>query len=212
MSYDFCISCADVPVTPTGIQTPLMSPTLPHHKYSYDYPDVRFLGDPLLETVDSAGHCLSWPEVGITVNVPPKAVPTGKAMHIMVWPSLNGPFSLPQDYKLASPVYFISHDSSFLENVNLSVAHFAGLSNEEDCQKMVFLASDKEKDSEDKYRFVELRESSHFIPNTFNGQIWLKEFNVIAVGQKRLQQMEKETTREVSTEGKLSIALTTEYP
>ena len=169
-----------------------MSPTFPHHKYSHDYPGVCFLGDPLLETVDSAGAHLPWPEIGLTLNIPSKAVPAGKALHIMVWPSLKGPFHLPENYTLASPVYFISHDSTFQEDVELSIAHFAALSNEEDCRKMVFLTSKKDKNLEDQYHFVEAGEPSDFIPNTFNGLIRLKEFYAIAVGQKHLQPMEKE--------------------
>ena len=39
----------------------------------------------------------------------------------------SGPFELPEDYELASPVYAISHGLEFNKDVKLFVTHFAKL-------------------------------------------------------------------------------------
>ena len=61
---------------------------------------------------------------------------------VTVRPCLSGPFELPKDYELASPVYTISPGLEFIRDVKLFMAHFADLQNEDDCKNMTFLTTE----------------------------------------------------------------------
>ncbi len=171
-----------------------------HHNYSSDYPGVLFVGDPLLEVADSTGRLLSRPDLGITLTIPSKAVPAGSKMHTAIWPALSGPFKPPEGYSLASPVYFISHESPFQKDVHLSLAHFASLVDRNECSKMTFLGLPSAVDPLEMYSFTELKEESQFVANSAYGTICLKDFRAIAVAKKVIKPVGK--TGALPTTGK----------
>ena len=78
-------------------------------------------------------------DLGVTVNVPSGAVAAGKAVDLTVRPCLNGQFILPEGYKPASPVYLITASTDFLQDVQVSIEHFADLQSKRDCDNMAFL-------------------------------------------------------------------------
>ena len=87
-----------------------------HHKLNGD---ICFLGDPWQQTVTSVGKEISWADIWIKINIPPGAIPEGKPITVTVQPCLTGPFELPEDYELASPVYAISPGLEFSKDLKL---------------------------------------------------------------------------------------------
>ena len=117
--------------------SPILPTLLPHHTRDPRFPGIIFYGDPILKIVDSDGCKLAWPEIGICLHFPPKAVPDGKALHLTIWPCLSGPFVPPEGREFSSPVYLISPAFQF-QDVELSISHFENLRCEEDIASMSF--------------------------------------------------------------------------
>ena len=82
---------------------------------------------------------MSKEDLGVTINVPSGAVAAGEEVDLTVRPCLNGQFILPEGYKPASPVYLIRGSTNFLEDVQVSIEHYAVLESERDCNNMAFL-------------------------------------------------------------------------
>ena len=78
-------------------------------------------------------------DVGVTVNIPHGAVATGKDVDLTVRPCLDGRFILPEGYEPASPVYLVRASTDFLQDVQVSIEHFADLQSKRDCDNMAFL-------------------------------------------------------------------------
>ena len=96
----------------------------------------------LTASVSSAAHVLSWLEYGIMIDIPRDAITNEGS--ITVQPCLSGPFILPEDHKLVSPMFFVSTNAKFAKPVALSLAHHAKLLTEEDCEEMSFVFSSME--------------------------------------------------------------------
>ena len=90
-------------------------------------------------TAEGANIC--WEEIGIEFDIPHGAMPEGKSLELSVWPSITGPFVLPEGYDLASPVYLISPAFDFVHNITLRMYHYCGLETEQQCDNMVFISS-----------------------------------------------------------------------
>lgn len=98
-------------------------------------------GLPLEGVCDFKGGTISWEEIGIEIEIPPRAVPKGRNLELSVRPCLSGPFILPNEYQLASPVYLITPAFEFTRKVKLSIAHFAGLDRNKDSDRMTFISA-----------------------------------------------------------------------
>ena len=92
-----------------------------------------------METVDSSGAMISSIEYGVTIIIPPGAIPEGTQIQVQVLCCFGGPFVLPKDYYLCSPVYIISPSIHLLKDIELWMVHHAYLSDPEDCSQMTFL-------------------------------------------------------------------------
>ena len=146
-----------------------------------------FLGDPLLESVDSDGRNLPWPDAGISINIPPGAIPKGEIVHMKVWPCLQGPFVMPEGYELVSPVYHISPEFDFKEEVEVHVTHFAVLQSEEDCDAMTFVTAQlmlRSENSYPEYHFRDLKKG-RFDKNSRTGTVTLNHFCKLAVARQQ---------------------------
>ena len=153
---------------------------------------ICFLGDPWRETVTSAGKEICWTDIGIKINIPPGAIPEGKPITVTVRPCLSGPFELPKDYELASPVYTISPGLEFIRDVKLFMAHFADLQNEDDCKNMTFLTTESSsfqgesssfQGDSHPYRLL-VQKNGVFQMGSREGEISLRHFSKKAIGRK----------------------------
>ena len=125
----------------------------------------------------SDGGIIAWPEIGFQVHIPPGAVPKGKDISLRVRPCLSGPFQLPKNHQLASPVYLITPAFEFVKEVRLSIAHFARLDSNSDCDSMTFVTSSSKPtyDPQAKYVFKALS-GGIFKKKEHYGMISLKHF------------------------------------
>ena len=157
-------------------------PRFNHHTSSGG---ICFLGDPWRETVTSAGKEICWTDIGIKINIPPGAIPEGKPITVAVRPCLSGPFELPENYKLASPVYAISPGLEFSKDVKLFMAHFADLQNEDDCKNMTFLTTESSSLPGDSppYKLL-VQKNGVFQIGSREGEISLRHFSKKAIGRK----------------------------
>ena len=112
-----------------------------HCQFDPLFPWISFLGEPWQETVTSEGQLLYWDDIGITLDIPPGAVPKDKQLNLTVRPCLSGPFILPEGYKLASPVYLITPAFNFSRDGKLTITHFANVKSETDCKNMTFVSA-----------------------------------------------------------------------
>ena len=168
-------------------------PQFNHHTLTGD---ICFLGDPWQETVTSAGKEIYWPDIGIKIIIPPGAIPKGKPITVSVRPCLSGPFELPEDYELASPVYAISPGLEFNKDVELLMAHFADLQSEDDCKNMTFLTTESSFLPGDSHlcRLL-VQENGVFYKRSREGEISLRHFCKKAIGKKRKRDEKQEQKR-----------------
>ena len=122
-------------------------------------------------------------------DIPPCAVPEGKELELTVWPCHDGPFHLPEDYELASPVFLVSPSFEFSCEINLTMYHFSNLETEEDCERMVFLSSPtapnmKLAGEKPAYQFRVLGRGV-FKPHRNYGQISLTHFCNVGAGRRK---------------------------
>ena len=170
----------------------LLQPQIPpHYKHDSRHPGIIFFGSPLKQLVTSAGvHITSWrEEIGVEFDIPPGAVPEGKELELTVWPCSDGPFHLPEDYELASPVLLVSPSFEFSREINLTMCHFSNLEMEEDCERMVFLSSPttpnmKLARGKPAYQFRVLGKGV-FKPHRNYGQISLTHFCNVGAGRRK---------------------------
>ena len=150
-------------------------------------PDIRFLGSSWKKTITSEGGKICWEEIGIEIVISEGAIPEKTTLELQVRPCLSGPFVLPDDYKLVSPVFLMSPAFEFQKEVTLSVVHFVDIKERTDCQEMSFLESTSTSQDEmlkTKYKFS-LLEGGVFKPNYTRGTILLKHFSTYATGRRK---------------------------
>ena len=147
----------------------------------------------------SDGALIDWgQEIGIEFDIPAGAVPTGKQLDLCVWPCSAGPFRLPEEYELASPVYLVTPSFEFLCDITLTLYHFCAVESEGDCTDMVFLSSSAtphmEERQEPKYQFRVLSKG-RFKPSEPYGSVSLKHFCNTAIGAKKGNCEKSSTTK-----------------
>ena len=172
---------------PSSTEPP--TPKFDHHKFDPAYPGICFLGDPWQETVTSEGKVISWDDdIGIRFTIPPGAVAEGEKLHLTVRPCLNGPFVLPQDRDLASPMYLIQPACNFKEEVELSMSHFVNIKSDEDIESLTFISAHSKPvrgRSGPEYRLREFQNGVFHVGQS-SGTISLKHFCILGVGTKRV--------------------------
>ena len=82
---------------------------------------------------------------GIQLKIPENAIKPGKPVSITIQGCLDGPFVLPDDTVLVSPIYlFAPPRIEFYQDVILTIEHFAELESDEDCSDVYFITSPTE--------------------------------------------------------------------
>ena len=96
---------------------------------------------------------LVWPGYGFHIDIPAGALPPGMTASISVKAISRGKFSLSENRKLISAIYWISCSEVFLKDVAINIQHCAVISNEEDTTKFKFVIAKCSQDPP--YKFVE---------------------------------------------------------
>ena len=165
-------------------------------RYDELNPDIRFLGSPWKKTITTEGGNICWEEIGIEIVIPEGAIPEKEILELQVRPCLSGPFVLPDDYELVSPIFMISPAFEFQKEVTLTLAHYVDLKEPADCQEMSFLESksiSQDEIFETKYKFS-LLEGGVFKPYYTRGTILLKHFSKYGTGRRKRKRSDSPTS------------------
>jgi len=95
----------------------------------------------LTKTFESSGGVFDASAAGVTISIPPGAVPSGVIATVSVKLFSSSSFQFPEDCELVSPIYFVETNKNFLKPVELVISHDAGLQSEEDCKSVVILTA-----------------------------------------------------------------------
>ena len=144
----------------------------------------------------SDGRKISWDDIGIQFDIPAGAIPEERVVHLNVSPCLSGRFILPDGCNLASPVFMVSPEYEFQEDVKMlqsfkevmmSMVHFMDLQSEDECERMVFISASSapiDQDGKPEYHFKVLKHSKKgaFHIGQRYGSISLNHFCFLAIG------------------------------
>ena len=159
---------------------------------------------------------MTWEDIGIEITVPPGAVPKGAEIVLRVRPCLSGPFVIPKDYDLTSPVYMISQSSEFSDEIQLSMAHFANLQSEEDCEEMTFLTARPSSVPGEQYPKYQLKVLQISGPGVFHigtnmGTISLKHFCPFTTGRRHRKRIGEEPKEYLKRRKGIQNSMTLSY-
>ena len=134
-------------------------------------------------------------------DIPPGAVPEGSQLDLRVWPCSSGPFQLPDDYELASPLFLISPSLDFSREITLKMGHFSKLETEEDREGMVFLSAHStphrvvEGAREPVYHYqCRVFEGGVFRPHQQYGTVLLKHFCFGGIARRKRKRQPSESS------------------
>ena len=154
------------------------------HVYTLDsIRGVEVIGE--TDFVISAKECsFEWVGYGLRLSIPEDSLPTGmEQCRINIKASLSGPFLLPEDSDLLSPVFWISALCKFRKPVTLEIQHCA--SRDEATFADLNFVSTKCSQKDLPYIFKQL-DGGRFPVDSFYGSIQLTHFSGIGVtGRKR---------------------------
>ena len=120
---------------------------------------------------------LVWPGYGFHIDVPAGALPPGVTASVAVRAIMRGQFSLAEDRKLISAIYWIACSEVFLKDVAVNIQHCAVISNEEDTTNFKFIIAKCSQDPP--YKFVE--RDGVFNADTQYATVMRKRFSIIGV-------------------------------
>ena len=125
---------------------------------------------------------------GIKLRVPENALQSGDSVKIELQGCIKGPFVLPRDTVLVSPVYRVAPPFVFHEEVILTIEHFAVLESDEDCDEMVFITSPtkpkiREKTGEAYWKF-QVYAKPECVVRSRHGDVHLRHFCLGALGRR----------------------------
>ena len=97
-------------------------------------------GEIVFEVIsDRLPQKLVWPGYGFHIDVAAGALLPGVTASVAVRAITRGQFSLAEDRKLISAIYWISCSEVFLKDVAVNIQHCAVISNEEETTKFKFI-------------------------------------------------------------------------
>ena len=104
-------------------------------------PSVNLDKTALTKTFESSGGVFDASAAGVTISIPPGAVPSGVIATVSVKLCSSGSFQFPEGCKPVSLIYLVETNETFLKPVELAISHFAVLQLEEDYTSVVILTA-----------------------------------------------------------------------
>jgi hypothetical protein len=123
---------------------------------------------------------------GIQLRIPPNAIGPRQNSRttISLRACIDGPFQLPNDVHLASPVFLVTCAPfvNFHREVTLTLHHFVQLTSREECERMVFLTSPQTPAVDKHWRF-EISETQPLCFQNFTyGEVEVTHFSFVCFG------------------------------
>ena len=154
------------------------------------YSNITFHGEPKIATITSSTSTVDMADVGVSLSIQ-QPLDHGGKLEFKVHPCLAGPFVLPADYEVVSPVYLIepsTHEGEIHTDVTVCIHHCASLKSEEDCRNMRFLSASptSQEEGSPTYTFTEMNGAAEkFKVANQIGEITVNEFGLFAVAIRR---------------------------
>ena len=145
------------------------------------------MGNSSTARIKEDGAVIESQDSGMLIIIPEKAL-KDQELNLLVNPCLNGPFELPPDYKLASPVYLIHPEKrvKFDKDVIVRIRHHSKITSTNECKDMTFLSASvipKYKGDKPVYNFKEMKHGGIFKPNSEVGEISIRHFCFLCIGR-----------------------------
>ena len=104
-----------------------------------DFPGIKFSNYYTKQVVTSMGTIIKGE--GIELQIPGRAVKKGHSIEFLIQGCIEGPFELPDNISLITPVFLILPHYEFQKAVTLLMDAFISLQSYEDHKQLVFLTS-----------------------------------------------------------------------
>ena len=111
---------------------------------SPQFPGILFSNGAKRVTVTAKEQTIDLREVGILLTIPKDALSSADPpLEVLVQPCFSGPFQVPENLELVSPIYIVkpSKEVVFRKEVMVKIWHHANLETEQDCEEMKFLSA-----------------------------------------------------------------------
>ena len=117
--------------------------SVPHRLSNAEFPDVKFVGVPhKIPVLSEETVTISPAGLGVTLTVPPGAVPSEPA-NVSLKACLPSPsFTYPEGVYPVSAVYHIDADSNFKKKVEMKFEHFVKIENKEQACAVMLLKAE----------------------------------------------------------------------
>ena len=112
-------------------------------------PEFNYVEEPVQVSFTSDGGLFSLKHFGFSLEVPPFAVPVDKKINLKVGICCYGPFSISEDYLLASDFVVIIVDGIFSKPVRVTMEHCLILPEYKRCNEVIILRADHRKVTEE---------------------------------------------------------------
>ena len=131
-------------------------------------------------TIDRGGGIIAGKEIRLVVPV--DALPPKRSVEIELQACLSGPFNIPDNVILITPVFRITPHLDFHREVTLTLTHFANIESWKDCEDIVLITSPSEFDAHTKqWTFSESRIRPKCIPGEMEATVNLTHFCFMAL-------------------------------
>lgn len=167
-----------------------------HHQYDEIYPDI---GEPLELAISSKGGHFAPPKYGISLSIPPNAIPSEMVQNIFIRPCVSGPFKYPEGYEPFSAVYLIMSkpqkvELSLEQKVELRLDHYAQLETDEQANQMTFMsATVPKKDSGNKVVEFKPMNGGKFTVHERYGALMVEHFCYITICGTKISNTSKQS-------------------
>lgn len=146
-----------------------------------DYPGIEFSAYYSMVDVTKKGGVIRGE--GIQLRIPPNATEK-KSRTISLRACIDGPFQLPEDVHLASPVFLVTctPSNNFYREVTLTLHHFVQLTSREECERMVLLTSPQTAAVDKHWRFEISEKQPLCFQNFTQGEVEVTHFSFMCFG------------------------------
>lgn len=179
-------------------------PSLTRNLFAYVDQEIAYLLEESLEyQISRGGKIISLiEELGLVIDVPPGAIPDDHPdddVILKINACVRGPFELPDQYELASPVFHIEPGVKLAKKpIELSIVHFIDIKDKEDCGELSFVSAPLKQSSgkakrEGKVLKFKPLERGMFWPGRRIGKIALQHFCLVGIAQSKGEKRTSET-------------------
>ena len=163
-----------------------MHPLFCESTHSEDFSGIEFSSHRSHATVSHRGSIIRGE--GVQLRIPPNAIKREICLTVSVQGCISGPFSLPENTQLASPVFLVkcTPQCTFQRQITVTLQHFIHLQSHEQCRNMVLLTSPYKQlrgDDED-YVFSISEQQPQCFPHISYGEVELTHFSFLCFGMR----------------------------